>query len=473
MTNKKLLTDSIWSIGSHLGTLLIVLIANIFLARIMSPLEFGQLGIIMFFISVFNVFTDGGMSGALVRKINKTENDYSTVFCFNLIVSIFLFIIVILASSYIAKYYNSPQIQKPIIYSASILLISAFQTIPNVKLLENLEFKIRSILTLVSSIIGVLTGIFLAYFFQLGLWALITIQVVTVSCQTLLFCFYKGLYLRLQFTKKSFKELFGFGVNTTLVSVLNLSFDNIYQLVIGRIFSLTQVGFYYQAKKLQDVPNNLVNNLSQGVFFSTLSKMQEDKSLMLSTYSLISKFFIWIMGFVVLFILLLGDDIILLIFGIKWVGSIFYLKVLIVGSFFYTQELINKMIFKVYNQTHKLLKLEFIKKTFQIITLIYGIYLKNLDILLIGYVITSLFSYFLNYYFTSKILPIGKTELLVLLKVCIIVVALFALINLINRFEEGDITYLAIGVSILLYFILSNWLLDLKYSSFKKVFQSK
>src|SRR5690606_16824520 len=141
-----------------------------------------------------------------------------------------------------------------------------------------------------------------------------------------------------------------------------LIFDNIYQLVIGKVFSLQSVGYYYQAKKMQDVPNNVINNLSQSVLFSTLSKTQDKSEEFRRMYSLISKVFMWLMGVTVLIVLLLGKDIVLLLLGESWLNSVFFLKLLIIGSFFYSQELINKMVFKVYNFTGKMLKIEIVKK---------------------------------------------------------------------------------------------------------------
>lgn len=425
----------------------------------MSPQEFGEFGIVMFFVSVFNIFTDGGLSGALVRKLDKNENDYSTVFTYNLAVSIVLFIIISFSSGYISEFYNNQQLKKPIIFAASILIISSFQTIQNVKFLQDLEFKKRSILNLISTIIGVLFGLILAYVFKMELWALISIPLVTVICQTFLYNFFKGFYFNISFYKKSFNELFGFGVNTTLVSVLNLGFENIYQLVIGKVFSITQVGYFYQAKKMQDVPNNVVNNLAQGVFFSTLSKSQDNTIELIRTYNLISKTFIWLMGLAVLIVLVFGQDIILVLLSKNWLGSVFYIKLLIIGSLFYTQELINKMIFKVFNKTQKLLKLEIVKKIVQVLTLVLGVYLRRIDYLLYGYIFTNAFSYFLNYYYTSRIINIGNKELYFLGKICLILFSLFIIYyNFTIYLYPNDLLYIRLFgiILVLLYFVISK-----------------
>src|SRR5690606_12594934 len=140
---------------------------------------------------------------------------------------------------------------------SGILIISSFQTIQNVRMLISLEFKKRSFFVFVSNISGVIGGVIIAFFFNLNLEALVAIPIITCICQTILYVRNAGFYFKLGFNRQVFKDLMGFGVNTTSVSIINLIFDNIYQLVIGKVFSLQSVGYYYQAKKMQDVPNNV------------------------------------------------------------------------------------------------------------------------------------------------------------------------------------------------------------------------
>ncbi len=460
MEFKKLFSDSLWSIGGHVFSLFITLTSNIILARILSPEEFGKLGIIMFFVTIFHVFSDGGMGGALVRKLNKTNEDYSTVFTFNFLVSLILFILIYLGSGMIADFYNIPSLKNPIIFSGFILIISCFQTIQNIKIISELKFRTKSIIVFVSALLGASIGLILAYFYDLGLWALISIPVSTISFQTLFLIVSEGFFFKLKINKKSFKELYGFGMNTTIVSLLNIGFDNIYNLIIGKVISVGEVGLFYQAKKLQDVPNNVVNNLSQGVFYSNLSKFQKENGKVIQTYYLISKSFLWFMGLLVLIILLFGDKIIYFLLGDQWLGVVMYIKILIWGSLFYTQELINKTIFKVYNKTQILLRLEIFKKLIQVSTLILGVYLVRIDVLLYGYVFTNSFSYFINYYYTSRIIDIGKIEIYSLLKVCIVILVLFGLNNYINLYF-GSVIFNYFSYLLIFLYILSSHVLGI------------
>lgn len=462
MSNKKLLSDSFWALGSHLLSLCLVFFSNILLARLMSPQEFGELGIIMFFVLLFNVFAEGGLGGALIRKLNKNDNDYSTVFTFNFLVSLFLFLVVIIISKPVSDYYNSPAIRYPLIASASILVISSFQIVQNIKLTSELKFKLKGIITVISSFLGVIIGLLLAFVFKVGVWSLISIPITTIIFQTLISICFEGFYFKLHFDRKSFKELYSFGINTTLATLLNLIFDNIYQLVMGKMFSVKQVGYFYQAKKLQDVPNLIVANLSQGVFFSTLSKIQSNEKEVVNKFRLISSFFLSIMGLLVLIIWVSGTDIIYLLLGEKWLTSVYYIKLLIIGSLFYTQELINRMIFKIFNKTAILLKLEIVKKSVQALTLMIGIYYQRVDLLLYGYILTNMFSYFLNYYATNRIIQIGKVELFVLLKVSLVVVCLYFInLYIVNNFIDSLLGRCIINSLIFLIYIALSYLLKI------------
>ena len=414
---KSIINGTIWAITGQVTTLLIILISNIILARILSPREFGQIGIIMFFIMLANVFTEGGLAGALIRKKNATKIDYSTVFVFNLIVSLFCFLVLFFFSNYIANYYKDSSLKNLLIVSGLVLIINAFQITQNAKLMSDMKFKQKTIYRFVSVFLATSIGLVFAYY-GYGVWSLVIIQILTALLMTLILWIFEGMYLSFEFNKKSFKELYGFGVNTTFASLLNTAFDNIYQLVLARYFSLNQTGYYYQAKKLQEVPGGIINMLSQSVVFSALSKLQDDKVLFMNVYNKITLYFLVLLGFISVFIYVYAEPIIMILFGSKWLDSVIYMQLLTIASFFYYQEKINRVIFKVFNKTKQILYMEYFKKLVQIISIIIGIYFLDMKVLIFGFVITSLIGYLINYYYSKKILNnVNYYELIVLLKV--------------------------------------------------------
>lgn len=457
---KTILIGSFWSIIGFGSSLIITLVTNIWLARILSPEEFGQVGIIMFFILIANVLMESGLGGALVRKSNATRADYSTVFVANLVFSILFYIILVISSSAIADFYNNSLIKNLLIVAGFVLIINAFQLTQSAKLVSDMKFKERSIYRFIAVFASSVIGIYFAYL-GLGVWSLVLIQLMTATINTVLLWIFEGFYMRFYFSKSSFKELYSFGVNTTLASILNTGFDNIYQLVLGKYFSLSQTGYFYQAKKLQDVPGGMINMLSQSVVFSSLAKLQDDKLAFIKVYNKIALYFLVMLGLISSLIYLYSEQIILLLYGNKWIGAVFYMQLLTIASFFHIQENINRVIFKVFNQTRKILHLEFVKKTIQAFSIIIGIYYLNLQILIIGFVITNIISYFVNYYYSRKVLGVRTlNEIKVLAKIIVISILGVISITIINNYFqiEGLYILLSFPVLIVLYLLCIQYM---------------
>lgn len=422
MTSLKnsLIVGSFWSVIGVFITLIINFLVNLYLTRELSPDEFGKFGIVIFFISLSSVFVEGGMTGALVRKNNPSKEDFSTVFIFNFFISIFCVTFLILLSSWISYYYNIDELKFLLIVSSLIILIQSFQFTQNAKLIREMRFKERSTYRLIATLISGTISIFFAYH-SFGVWALVLQQIFYALVLTLILGYKHGFYFSFHFSKASFKELYGFGINTTLSLLLITIFDNIYQLIIGKVFSISQVGFFLQAKKLQDVPGGIVNMLSQNVIFSILSKLQDDKPSFFNLYKKIVFLFLTILGLASVLLYLFSDSIIYFFYGSKWGGSIFYMQTLTFASFFYYQELLNRIIFKVFNKTRIILYLEIVKKFFQLLTIAIGVYFNSLEILVFGFVINNVLSYFLNYYLSRKVVnSFDYSEIIVFFKLLFI-----------------------------------------------------
>ncbi|WP_144043767.1 oligosaccharide flippase family protein, partial [Sphingobacterium cellulitidis] len=425
--SKRLLNNSLWAIIGHIGTLGVSLVANIIIARLLSPDDFGRIGIIMFFILISNVLLEGGLSGALLRKKQITQIDYSTIFVFNFFVSLICFLLIIIFSNSISNYYNDTKLFYPLIVTSSILVINAFQITPNTKLMADLEYKRRSVFQIISIILSSLISIILAYY-GAGLWALVALQVLRSLFYTIILIIFEKNVISFKFDKQVFKGFFSFGINTTATSILTLVFDNIYQLVLGKYFTLGQAGYFFQAKKLQEVPGGVLTMLTQGVIYSSLAKFQDDKNAFFKAYTNIFRLFVAILGLITLIFFVYSELIINILLGEKWVEAAFFLKVLSLSSFFYIQESFNRMIFKIFNHTRKLLNLELLKKGIQLLTIILGVLLKNIEILIYGFLLVSIVGYVLNYIVSRKIISSsGFREIKTIIMIILIFVFIVAL----------------------------------------------
>lgn len=430
-----LVVSAFWSLLGQFGYLSITLIANIVLARILSPTEFGQLGIVLFFIVIARVLTESGLGGALVRNNNATDLDYSTIFIFNLVVSVFLCLMLISFSGYIADFYKDQSLKQLLIASSFILIINAFQFVQSVKLVKQMRFKQKAIYEFIAILVAATIGIILALK-NFGVWSLVVMQLLSAMMLTLLLWFFEGGHGAFIFNKNSFKIHYKFGLNTTLASIINTVFDNAYQAILAKYFTIAQTGLYYQAKKLQDLPTGVINQLTQGLLFSVLSKIQDDEVQFKQTYQGIIRLFTVIVGFISLILFVFAKEIIMLILGKQWIEATFFLQSLSIVGFFYMQEMFNRILFKVYNDTSHILYLEIMKKGIQLISIFIGLYANNIKVLIYGFIISSVLSYLINYYFVQKKYSfLGNKVFFIVIKVFFIIF-LIVFISLLTDVES-------------------------------------
>ena len=405
----KLVAGTLWTLIGHVGLISINLVTNIFLARLLSPEEFGRLGIIMFFIALARVLSESGLGGALVRNKNAQEIDYQTIFIFNLFVSVLLNILLIFLSNPISNFYADPELRFPLIVSSFILIINAFQFVQNAKTLKKGLYRERAIYEIIATIIGSSIAISLASR-GLGIWSLISHQIITSLVLTGLFIYHGDGIKKFSFQLQSLSEHIKYGVNTTASSLVNAFFENIYQALLGKYFSISYTGNYFQAKKFQAFFGGILNKLFLGVFFSELSQLQDNKLLFKKSFSIILKYITFILGFCTFFVFVFANEIIEILLGSMWIKSAYFLKMLILVGFFQIQEQAFRMLFKIFNKTFFLLILDLLKKALILIVIVLGIYFMNIEILMTGLLIVSFIGYVLNVYFTSKFLSISLKE---------------------------------------------------------------
>lgn len=451
MVGNKIKNGVIWSVIGQFGYLGVSLLANIIIARLLSPAEFGQLGIVLFFISIARVLTDSGLGGALIRNNKASDIDYSTIFIFNLIVSVLLCLVIILFSGQISIFYDDPVLKDLLIVASFILIINAFQFVQGAKLVKNMRFKEKAMYEFIAIVISTSIGIFLVLN-DYGIWSLIVMQLTTALVITILFWVFEGGHGSLKFSKESFYFHYRFGANTTIASILNSIFNNIYIALLGKYFSVTETGLYFQAKKLQEIPVGVINKLTQGVLFSGLSKIQDDKIQFKKMYQMVIRLFTVLVGLISLILFIFSEEIIFILIGKQWVEASFFLKVLAVIGFFHIQEKFNRVLFKVFNDTKYILYLELIKKSIQIVSIVIGLSLQRLDVLMYGFIVTSVISYFINFYFTYKKYNfLGLNELVSVFKVLIVlVITTFVVSNI----SITDLYWINLILKIMLTFIL-------------------
>lgn len=451
---KKVFLGTIWSAVGQFAYMAVSLITNIILARLISPDDFGKVSIIMFFVTLGLVFSESGLGGALVRKKSLSKLDCSTVFVFNLVLGVICFLIICASAPFISSYYEDANLSQYLIVASVILIINAFNIIQNSLLIRDMKFKSRAVYKTISITVASLLSIVLALK-GFGIWALVYLQIFNVLFYTSLLWLQTGSYVSLGFSRASFRETFSFGVNTTLASLIQTFFDNIYQVVFAKHFTYADAGLFYQAKRLQDVPNNVIQMTAVNVVFSGLSKLQDDIVKLKQTYRKIIGLFTVLMGLISSLIFIYSDDIVKLLYGERWDGTDYYIKMLCIASFFYMQEQFNRVIFKVFDQTQKILMLELVKKAIQAITIFGGIYYRDISVLLWGYVITAVLSYILNFIVSRKVMgDVNYYEFIILLKVVGVSVMLsYTSVKIYSYCDiAGPLSFLGVPIFTIAYF---------------------
>lgn len=464
---------TLWSLISQILYILIILFTNIILTKYLSPVEFGQISIIMFFVIISSVLVEGGFGGALVRKKVIGHYDYSTVLVFSFIFSIILCLLLFSFSNIIANYYDNPELSKYIKISSIILIVNSLQTVSSAKLIREMKFKERGISRLLSILIASIACVLLAYK-GYGVWSFIVMQLSYSVLFALLLFAYTGRIRSVYFSQSSFKKLYSFGVNTSIASLLNSVFDNIYQVIIGKYFGMNQTGLFYQSKRLQDVPNNLINMLLQGVFFSTLSKLQDNIPKMHYLYLKVTKHVSVFMGVVIVFVFIFAEKLISILYGVEWVEGAYFLQILSVISFFYIQELVVRALLKTLNKTKQILYFDLVKKGIQILFILIALKLNNINYLIWGYLFTSVISY-INYLILSDKL-IGENKRLSEITTIFIVASVIGFILFfikINYISNSILLFIIFSVFVVAYFYCLSVFKVFKFKSEIKLYISK
>lgn len=404
MQNKSLRKTAIssifWTFSQQFSTQIIAFFLSIVMARILLPEEFGLIGMIMVFINLGQSLKDGGLTQSLIRTDKPTQDDYSTVFYFNLAGSILIYLMIFLGAPFIADFYSQEVLTNIIRLYGLTIIISGFSSIQLTRLTKEMDFKTQMIISIPSLIISGLVGIYLAYS-GYGVWSLVWSGIVQAFVNSVQLWWYGKWSPSLSFSMEKFKYHFSFGYKMTLTSILNTTFTNIYQILIGRFFIASQVGFYTRASSVRQLP---VTNLSKAldkVTYPLFASIQNDDVRLKRAYKEIMQMVIFIVAPVLIFLGALGEPLFRFLFTEKWLPAVPYFQVLCIAGILFPVHSYNLNILKVKGRSDLFLKLEVIKKIMIIATIVVSFQFGIMG-LVWGQVFTSVASLFINTYYTGK-----------------------------------------------------------------------
>lgn len=464
---QKTVKGVLWSTLERFSVQGVQFIIMIVMARLLTPHDYGLIGMLAIFLAVAQSLIDSGFSQALIRKQNRTEVDNSTVFYFNLVVSGALYAIFFITAPFVAEFYNTPELCLVMRIVCLGIIFNSLAVVQRALLTINIDFKTQAKASFISAIISGGVGISMAYA-GFGVWALVCQQLINLGMNTtLLWIFSKwrpiGIY-----SWKSFHELFSFGSKLLASGLLETLYRNIYTIVIGKIFSASSLGHYTRAQQFSEFPSSNVTGIIQRVTYPVLCEIQDDEVRLASVY----RRFLKLSAFVV-FPLMIGlsavaNPFIYIAIGSQWIFCSQILQILCFSMMWYPIHAINLNLLQVRGRSDLFLRLEIIKKVTGVLVLActapFG-----LIVMCYGQVFNSVLSLVINTYYTGKLINVGfLKQMKDLLPTILLCVVMYVGILMVNCLVAGNLQKLVVGIliGIIMYMSLAY---IFKFSEFKEL----
>lgn len=405
---QKAVSGLVWSFIGSIAGQGITFIVGIILARILSPREFGLIGMLAIFIAISESFIDSGFRQALIRKQNCTEVDYSTVFYFNIVVGFIFYIILFISANSISDFYHEPMLKQLIRVLGLGLIITSFTIIQNTLLSKRIDFKLQAKISVIASFISGMISIYMAYT-GWGIWSLVALTMIKYTINSLLLWFWNKWRPVWYFSKKSFNELFSFGSKLLVSGLIDTIFRNVYYLIIGKYFSAVELGYYTQADQFQALPSTNLSGIIGKVSYPVLSLLHDDIPRLREAYKRIIRSTMLITFVLMLGLAAVARPLILTLIGEKWESCVIYLQMLCFVGMLYPLHALNLNMLQVQGRSDLFLRLEIIKKVLAIPIIVIGV-IWGIKEMILGLIALNFIGYYLNSYWSGRLIEYSFAE---------------------------------------------------------------
>lgn len=408
---KKTVSGILWSGIEKIAYELIQFIVGIVLARILTPHDYGTVGLITVFITISTLFIDGGLTTALIQKKNRTATDFNTVFLFNLGMSVGFYCIIFLCAPFVANFYHIEELTSLLRILSIVLLITPFSSIQITQLTINVDFKSLSIVSVPSAIVSGIIGILMAHL-GYGPYALVAQQVIMILMRTLLVNFISKYHIKLEFSKDSFKDLFSFSYKLVLSSSLDRIYTSLFTMIVGKKFSPCVLGCYTRGTQFVSMASGILGDVFNRVTFPIMSSVQDEIERLKNIfrkYIQVSSFVI----FGVLFcLLLIAKPLVLILLTDKWIDAVPIMQIMCLAYLTNHISNINRNLLYTKKRSDLALKLEVIKKT-----IAFSIFIASIPFGIIvvcwGQVVYNIIATLLNSFYTKRLIGITLVQQLI------------------------------------------------------------
>ena len=391
-----------WSALDNVARYGIQFAIGIVLARLLSPDDYGLLGLVGIFTVVCTAFVNGGFTTALIRKKDATDDDYNTVFICNLGMSLLLYAVTFLCAPLIANFFERQELTALVRVSSLGLIVGALGMVQQTRLTKRIDFKTQTKITLVASVVSGIVGIGMALA-GFGVWALVWQQLVSQAITTLLLYVYNRWLPRLSFSPESFHDLFGFGWKMMVSILLDAVWKELTQVVVGKFYSPATLGQYTRAKHYAKLLSSNLTSVVERVTYPVLSSIQDDKQRMVSAYRRIIRTSMFITTVALFSLAAVSEPLIYCMIGPKWHEASTYLPLICITFSLYPLHAINLNMLQVQGRSDLFLGLEVIKRIISLAPLFVGAFVGIMPMLCVNMVV-GIIAYFLNSHYSGRLL---------------------------------------------------------------------
>lgn len=394
-----------WKFAEQFSNYGIQFIIGIFMARMLSPEDYGLTALPAVFIAISGVFVNGGFGMALIRKPEIKEEDLSTAFYYSMAIGALCYLILFIASPWIADFYDAPILASLMKVTAINFLYSPLGTVQGVLLQRRLDFKTPAKISVVCRILAGIIGITMAYT-GYGVWALIISGLVSGIIGTLVTLCIVRWYPKTGWSKDSFKYLWGFGNKMMSSQLLDTIYNNITPVFIGKYYSPADLGVYNRAEGYAKMPSQNVHGVISSVTYPVLSKMQDDVDRLAYNYRRMIRVTAFIVFPLMLMLAALARPLILVMITAKWESCVILLQIICFSMMWWPIHALNLNLLLVLGRSDYFFRLEVIKKIYGFVILICTLPL-GLIVFCSSKILANIISLYVNTYYTKKIINFG------------------------------------------------------------------
>lgn len=383
-------------------------VVGIILARLLTPDEYGLIGILTIFITIFEIIIDGGFIYAIIRKKDAKEIDYCTVFYTNLVLSVVMAGVLFAGAGLIAKFFERDELRPLMQVMSSIVVVNALALIQKARLTKALDFKTQTKVSVTAAILSGVIGITMAYL-CFGVWALVAQQLSNACLTTLMYWIANRWIPRLQFSIDSFRDMWNFGWKLMLSGIFNSLSTQLHHVVIGRAFSPASLGQYTRAYQFGSIFSNNLTTIVQRVAYPAMSKIQDDPIRLKDAYRRLIKATVFLTFILMLCLAAVAKPLIIVLIGEKWIPAAYMLQIICFSMMLYPLHALNLNAIQVMGRSDLTLRINIIKNLLIAIPVIVGL-LTNVYWMLVADVVRGYICYYLNAYYSKPLLNYSIME---------------------------------------------------------------